>query len=577
MGPEFDSAALRVLEKRYLLRDEEGRVVETPQQLLERVSRAIARADVQVDGSESESALAEAFYQLMAERRFFPNSPALAAGRPGAQLAACFVLPIEDTLESIYRTLGMAARIHQTGGGTGFDFSPLRPKGSPLRSTGGVASGPLSFIELFNTSTEVIKQGGVRRGANMAVLRVDHPDVFEFIAAKSEPGRLRNFNLSLAVTDAFIEALDRGGTIGLVDPHTKERIREVAAEDLFQAIAQHAWGGGEPGVLFIDRINRRHTCPHVGTIRATNPCGEQPLLAFESCTLGSINLAAFAEDGRIDWAGLRRTARLGVRFLDDVIEATTFPFEPIEHMTRLTRKVGLGVMGFADLLVELDVPYDSERALELADEIMGTIHAEAREASAELARRRGPFPAWEGSRLQKWGLPPQRNGTLTTVAPTGTVSILAGCSPSIEPLYSVEVVRHVLDGETLVQTQPKIRSLLEARGLDPEEALARIRKAGSVRRADGIPDDLKRRFPTTFDIAPAWHVRIQAAFQRHADAAVSKTINLPADAPVEAVRQAFELAWELGCKGLTVYRDQSRNEQVLTRIGVPFTRCPDCA
>ncbi len=577
MVPEFDSAALRVLEKRYLVRDEAGRVVESPEGLLERVARAIARADVRVDGADSEAELTERFYELMATRRFFPNSPALAAGRPRAQLAACFVLPIEDTLRSIYRTLGMAAKIHQTGGGTGFDFSPLRPKGSPLRSTGGVASGPVSFIELFDTSTEIIKQGGVRRGANMAVLRVDHPDVFEFIAAKTQSGRLRNFNLSVAITDAFVEALDRGGPVGLVDPHTKETVREVAAEEIFEAIAHSAWEGGEPGLLFIDRINRRHTCPHVGTIHATNPCGEQPLLAFESCVLGSINLAAFSGDGHIDWAGLRHTVHLSVRFLDDVIEATSFPFQPIEHMTRLTRKVGLGVMGFADLLVDLDVPYDSERALELADEIMGTIHAEARQASAELAKRRGPFPAWEGSRLQTWGVPPQRNATLTTIAPTGTISILAGCSPSIEPLYSVEVVRHVLDGETLVQTQPKLRPLLEARGLDPEAALARIRAAGSVRRAEGIPEDLKRRFPTAFDVSPDWHVRIQAAFQRHADAAVAKTINLPEDAPVESVRRAFELAWELGCKGITVYRDRSRDAQVLTRLGVPFTRCPDCA
>ncbi|RMG20006.1 MAG: adenosylcobalamin-dependent ribonucleoside-diphosphate reductase [Deltaproteobacteria bacterium] len=577
MDALFDEAALKVLEKRYLARDATGAVVETPEAMLERVAGAIAAADARVDGSMDEAHLARRFYDLMAQRLFFPNSPALAAGRPEAQLAACFVLPLEDSLESIYRTLGMAARIHQSGGGTGFDFSVLRPAGARVRSTGGVASGPVSFIELFNVSTEVIKQGGVRRGANMAVLRVDHPDVFEFIRAKSEPGRLRNFNLSVALTDAFVEALGRGDEIQLTHPAAPERARHVAAEEIFSAIAECAWEGGEPGLLFIDRINERHTCPHVGTITATNPCGEQPLLAFESCTLGSVNLSLLCAGGEVDWERLREVVRLAVRFLDDVIEATSFPFEPIEHMTRLTRKIGLGVMGFADLLVDLGIPYDSEEALTLADEVMGFIHAEARVASADLAKRRGPFPAWNGSRLEAWGVPPQRNATLTTVAPTGTISILAGCSPSIEPLYAVEVVRHVLDGETLVQEQPRIRELLVAEGLDPDETLAKIRAAGSPRRTEGLPETLKRRIPTTFDIAPEWHVRMQAAFQRHCDAAVSKTINLPADAPLEAVRHAFELAWELGCKGITVFRDRSRGEQVLTRLQVPYVRCPDCA
>jgi ribonucleoside-diphosphate reductase alpha chain len=585
MTPRFDENALKVLERRYLKRDESGRVVESPDDLLWRVARAVAEAERDLEPGADVESLAEAFHDLMADRRFFPNSPALGAGRPGAQLAACFVLPVEDDLASIFDTLKHAALIHQSGGGTGFDFSRLRHAGDRVASTGGVASGPVSFLRLYDAATEVIKQGGVRRGANMGVLRVDHPDILAFVGEKASTGRLPNFNVSVGLTEAFMAAMEAGAYYDLVNPRDGRAVRRLEARKVWDAIVHHAWYSGEPGVLFLDRIEAANPVPHVGRIEATNPCGEQPLLPYESCTLGSLNLAAFVQSGEVDFEGLGRAVHLAVRFLDDVIEANHYPLDQIAHVTHLTRKIGLGVMGLADLLITLGVPYDTPDALAVAERVMGFIHDEGREASAVLAEKRGPFPAWHGSRLQQAGMPPQRNATVTTVAPTGTLSLLAGCSSGIEPIYAVRFVRHVLGGERLEEIQPAVRKALVDRGFDPDEILDRAQAVGSLRRLPELPDDLTRVFVTALDVAPSWHVKMQAVFQRYSDNAVSKTINLPEEATPEDVDAAFRLAYDLGCKGITIYREGSRPRQVLDRregggngrVPAGATRtCPDC-
>jgi ribonucleoside-diphosphate reductase alpha chain len=561
--------ALQVLERRYLLRDDAGAVVETPEGMFRRVAAAVALAEPPA----ARASWAGRFERRMAALEFLPNSPTLMnAGRPHGQLAACFVLPVGDDLEQIFDALKWAALIHQSGGGTGFSFSRLRPRGDLVRTTHGVASGPVSFIRVFDAATETIKQGGVRRGANMAVLRVDHPDILDFVDAKRGPG-LGNFNVSVAVTDDFMAAVAEGRAFQLVHPRSGAVVREVPARELLRRISEGAWASGEPGLLFLDRVNGENPTPDLGEIESVNPCGEQPLLPFEACTLGSVNLAEMERGGAVDRERLAGVVRDGVRFLDDVLDVNAWPLPQVSEISRRNRKIGLGVMGWADLLVRLGIAYDEPRALDLAGEVMAFVQQEARAESERLAAERGPFPGWGTSAPAGRGEPPRRNATVTTIAPTGTLSVIAGCSSGIEPLFAVAYVRHALDGVELREEQPLLAGHLAGPGR--EEALAAVRAAGRARGVRGVPAEVERLFATAHDVSPEAHVRMQAAFQSHVDNGVSKTINLPARAPVEAVEQAFRLAHELGLKGITVYRDGSREGQVLI-TGLPGTECPAC-
>ncbi len=562
--------ARAVLERRYLLRDDRGALMEDPAGLFRRVAGGVAEAEPAAERAR----WAERFEGRLSALEFLPNSPTLMnAGRPHGQLAACFVLPVEDDLGSIFDALKWAAIIHQSGGGTGFSFSRLRPRGDLVRTTHGVASGPVSFIRVYDAATETIKQGGVRRGANMAVLRVDHPDVAEFVEAKRGPG-LQNFNISVAVTDEFMRAAAAGGRFALRHPRDGSA-GEVDARDLFRRIASAAWESGEPGLVFLDRVRAANPTPDLGDIEAVNPCGEQPLLPFEACTLGSVNLSRFGRGGRVDWDGLGACVRDGVRFLDDVLDVNAWPLPQIADVSRRNRKVGLGVMGWADLLVELGLPYDAPEALALAGELMGFVAREAHTESQALAAARGPFPGWPSSAPASRGEPPRRNATVTTVAPTGTLSVVAGCSSGIEPLFAVAYVRHALGGVDLPEEHPLLGERLRRAGAGG--ALEAIRSLGRARGVAGVPEAVQRVFATAHDVAPEDHVRMQAAFQRHVDNGVSKTINLPRGAPVEAVERAFRLAHELGCKGITVYRDGSREGQVLTSgVARNGDACPTC-
>jgi ribonucleoside-diphosphate reductase alpha chain len=555
--------ARTVLARRYLLRDENGRVVETPDQLLRRVAAAVAKAESRF-GGDAERWEAR-FTEALARLELLPNSPTLMnAGKPSGQLSACFVLPVNDSMPDIFDAVKWAAIIQQTGGGTGFSFSRLRPSGDVVRSTQGIASGPVSFIEVFNTATDAIRQGGVRRGANMGILRVDHPDVLEFIAAKSDPARLRNFNVSVAITDEFMHALERGGDYALRNPRGGREVRRLEARRVWQLIAELAWKSGEPGVIFIDRINAENPTPALGEMESTNPCGELPLLPFEACNLASIDVGKLVVDGKLDWERLADRVALGIRFLDDVIEINHYPLPQIEQITRGNRKIGLGIMGFADALIRMGVAYDSEFALAVAEELATFIERHAQEASTDLARERGPFANWAGSKWQKQGAPPLRNATTTTIAPTGTISILAGCSGGIEPLYAVSFVRQVLDGQRLVDVHPLFIEAARRGGWYSEALMERVAERGSVRGMSEVPAEVQRVFATAYDIAPEWHLRMQATFQRHVHNAVSKTINFPRAATVEQVEAAYREAYRLGCKGVTVYRDGSRDEQVLS-------------
>ncbi|MCD6448183.1 MAG: vitamin B12-dependent ribonucleotide reductase, partial [Thermoplasmata archaeon] len=556
--------AIKVLEKRYLRKDENGKVIETPEQMFRRVAKNIAKADEKYGGDVKKTE--KEFYDMMINLYFLPNSPTLMnAGTSIQQLSACFVLPVEDSMDKIFETLKHTALIHQSGGGTGFSFSRIRPKGDIVRSTGGIASGPVSFMKVFNSATDVIKQGGRRRGANMGILRVDHPDIMEFITCKENPKELTNFNISVAVTDDFMEKAMKGEDYELINPRTGETVGKLNAAEVFNKIVEEAWKSGEPGVIFIDEINRHNPTPHVGEIEATNPCGEQPLLPYESCNLGSINLSRFVKNGDIDWEKLKDITWKAVHFLDNVIDMNKYPIPQIKKMTLANRKIGLGVMGFADMLIQLNIPYDSNEALELAEKIMSFIQKEAKAASVELGKQRGSFPNFKGS-VYDGKYEAMRNATVTTIAPTGSISIIAGCSSGIEPLFGISFVRNVLDEEDrLYEINPYFEKIAKEMGFFSEELLKKIAdNNGSVQGIEEVPQEVQRIFVTALDIPPEWHVRMQAAFQKYVDNATSKTINLREDASVEDVRKAYLLAYKLKCKGITVYRYGSRPEQVIS-------------
>ena len=581
--------ALVVLQRRYLKKDEKGKVIETPEEMFRRVSQNIAVAETLYNPGADVKKIEDDFFEAMANLEFLPNSPTLMnAGRRLQQLAACFVLPVEDSLDSIFDAVKETAIIHQSGGGTGFSFSRLRPKEDIVGSTSGAASGPVSFMKVFNTATEVIKQGGTRRGANMGVLRVDHPDIAEFITVKNNPGELTNFNISVAVTDAFMEAMEKGKEYPLINPRTGEVIKYANAREVFDLIMESAWLNGEPGILFIDRINKANPTPHLGEMEATNPCGEQPLLPYEPCNLGSINLLKMVRESErseaggwrekhlpqtsnlkpstyeIDWDKLGRTVRMAVRFLDNVIDMNKYPLPAIERMAKGNRKTGLGVMGFADILIKMRVPYDSDRALRIGEGLMQFIKGAAWETSRELAQERGVFPNIKGSIFDAAGIKPVRNATTTTIAPTGTLSIITGCSSGIEPVYSMSYTRQVLNGLQLPELHPLLPEIAKEEGFYSDELMDYIAKGSSLNGRKDVPEHIKKFFITALQIPPEGHVKMQAAFQKHTDNAVSKTINFPQDAKPADIKNAYLLAYQLGCKGITVYRSGTRAEQVLT-------------
>jgi ribonucleoside-diphosphate reductase alpha chain len=577
--------ALTVLERRYLARDADGRVIETPEDLFRRVAANIAQAERAYAGPERAEDVAaqwqQRFLELMTSLRFLPNSPTLGnAGRPLQQLSACFVLPVEDSITGIFETVKETALIHQSGGGTGFSFSRLRPAGDVVQTTGGVASGPVSFMKVFDGATEAIKQGGTRRGANMAILDVRHPDIEAFINVKADMVTLTNFNISVAVDEDFMRAVEEDREYDLINPRTGQAVARRRAKAIFDQIVANAWANGDPGLVFLDRINRDNPTPALGRIEATNPCGEQPLLPYESCNLGSINLGLFLTEApagspaadRIDWEALATTIDTAVRFLDDVIDMNLYPIPEIERMTKLTRKIGLGVMGWADLLFELGVPYDSEEALALAERVMGFIKERADAASEALAAERGVFPAWQDSVYGPKGKDRRlRNATRTTVAPTGTLSIIAGCSGGIEPVFALAFTRqHYLDPSQpsrptrMTEVNHVFERAAREGGYWSDELVAFLAEGGSLQERDDVPQSAKEVFVTAHEVEPEWHVRMQAAFQRHTDNAVSKTINFPRDATVEDVAAAYMLAYREGCKGITIYRDGSRAGQVLS-------------
>jgi ribonucleoside-diphosphate reductase alpha chain len=566
---ELSHTARVVLEKRYLKKNEKSQVLEKPEDMFRRVAENIATTEERYDRTKEElETLKDIYYRLMSRMEFLPNSPTLMnAGRDLQQLSACFVLPIEDSMESIFEGIKQTALIHKSGGGTGFSFSRLRPASDPVASTGGIASGPISFMKVFNATTDVVKQGGTRRGANMGILSVDHPDILEFITAKDERGALNNFNLSVALTEEFMKAVEENKSYSLVNPRSGKVVRKLKAKDVFDLLVEMAWRSGEPGIIFIDRINRDNPTPHLGRIESTNPCGEQPLLPYESCNLGSINLAKMVrhEKGRaeVDYEKLGYVVLHAVRFLDDVIDANRYPIDRIDKMTRDNRKIGLGVMGFADLLIHLGIPYNSQMAIEIAEEVMKFIKDKAADASEELARTRGVFPCFEGSVYDNEGGRKLRNATLTTIAPTGSISILANASSGVEPLFALSYVREILDGEKLIEVHPLFEKIARLEGFYSNELMKTIAQKGSIQGIEGIPQEIKDIFVTSHDIEPEWHVKMQAAFQRYTDNAVSKTVNFPFEATRDKIRDAFMLAYREGCKGITIYRYGSRDSQVL--------------
>ena len=565
--------AVEVLKRRYLLKDESRRIVETPSELFRRVAHHVARAEANYVSDAEVHEIEDTFYRMMRQREFLPNSPTLMnAGTALGQLSACFVLPVADSVEGIFKALADMARIHQTGGGTGFGFSRLRPRGDLVGSTRGRASGPISFLGIFDKATEVIVQGGRRRGANMGVLRCDHPDIVDFIEAKVGSDALRNFNLSVGATDRFMRAVAENRPFDLVNPRTDKSVKRLGAHFLFDLIVNAAWRTGDPGLIFLDTINRQNPTPQIGEMEATNPCGEVPLLPYESCILASINLDRMtADDGSngrlgkaaVDWRRLRDRIHWGVRFLDDVIDINRYPLEAIQVATTGNRKIGLGVMGFADMLIRLGIPYDSKEAVAFAGRLMRFVHRESLAASSQLAEQRGAFPNFDKSLHARTGRK-LRNATVNTIAPTGTISIIGGCSSGIEPLFAVSFVRNVLSGTRLFESHPLFERVARERGFHSRELLAEVARSPSLAEVKGVPADVKKLFVTAFDVPGRQHLEIQAAFQRSTDNAVSKTINLPVDATVEDVREIYLLAHRLRCKGITIYRYGSKAGQVLS-------------
>lgn len=559
--------ARKVLEKRYLAKDEAGKLLEDCEGLFLRVAKAVAAADAKYVKPAELERLEKDFFEMMANLEFLPNSPTLMnAGRPLGQLSACFVLPIDDTMEGIFETIKNAALIHKSGGGTGFSFSRLRPKGASVNSTGGVASGPISFMKVFNAATEAVKQGGTRRGANMGILRVDHPDIVDFITCKSDNADITNFNLSVGITEEFMKAVENGGDYDVMDPHHKQSIGKLNAREVFDLIVDMSWKNGEPGIIFLDRLNKDNVTPELGEIESTNPCGEQPLLPYEACNLGSINLSLMIKNAgskmEVDYERLGSTVKKAVHFLDNVIEVNKYPLDEIDKMTRGTRKIGLGVMGWADMLCKLNIPYNSQKALNLAEKVMHFIQEESSKASIGLAEIKGVFPFYEQSIFKHLGIK-VRNATTTTIAPTGTLSIIAGVSSGIEPLFAISYIRNVMDNEELVEVNPLFKQVAVIDGFYSEELMKTIAKKGSLKDLADIPKPVQSVFVTAHDVSPESHVKMQAAFQRYTDNAVSKTVNLGHDATKDDVRDVFILAYKTFCKGVTIYRDGSRDMQVL--------------
>ena len=569
-----------VLDRRYLSKDREGNILEDPEGMFQRVAKNLSQADLNYGATEEErQATEDEFYDMMRHLECLPNSPTLMnAGRELQQLSACFVLPVDDALESIFDKVKQTAMIHKSGGGTGFSFSRLRPAGDVVGSTGGIASGPVSFIRAFDTATDVVKQGGTRRGANMGILNVNHPDILSFIRSKEDGQNLNNFNISIAVNADFMERMKSGRDYDLVNPRTGMVVGQLNARDVFQRAVEMAWKTGDPGLVFLDLINRDNPSPQLGEIESTNPCGEQPLLPYESCNLASVNLARMVrydgDDVSMDWERLSRVVRTTVHLLDNVIDMNNYPIQEIEEMSKKTRRIGLGVMGFSDLLIELGIRYDSEEGLELAEQVMRRINEETTKASSELSESRGTFPAWEGSAYSHNGpfgeARPMRNSAPTTIAPTGTISIIAGASSGIEPLFALSYVRNVMDNTRLVEGNPYFEAVARKEGFYSDELMEQLAEKGSLSRLDpelGVPQWVTDVFRTSHDISPEWHVRMQAAFQKYTDNSVSKTINFPHDASIYDVAAAYTMAYELGCKGITVYRDGSKAGQVLSTGG----------
>lgn len=587
---DLSENAIKVLEKRYLKRDKEGKCIEKPADMFRRVADAIAAGDLKYGASQDDvKKLSDRFYNAITHRYFMPNSPTLMnAGRELGQLAACFVLPVEDSLESIFETIKNTALIHKSGGGTGFSFSRLRPKNSVVRSTMGVSSGPVSFMEVFNAATEAVKQGGTRRGANMGILRVDHPDILEFIECKSDNNKLNNFNISIAVTDKFMEAYKNGTDYDLVNPQNNQVVGRLSAKKVFDMIVDGAWRNGEPGIVFIDKMNADNPTPLIGEIESTNPCGEVPLLPYEACNLGSINLGLMVKDGKVDWDLLAATTRTAIRFLDNVITVNNYPLPQISEMVQNNRKIGLGVMGWADMLMKMGISYNSTEGTKLAAQVMEFIDYESKCESIELSKERGRFNNFSGSvydgknflynkykgksagiisdeqwkdldaQIEKYGI---RNATTTCIAPTGTISMIASASGGVEPLFGLVFSRLIMDGTEMLEVNPIFKDYMVEHGLYSEELMKKISKDGSVAHVDGISDEIKHIFATAHDVSPYWHVKMQAAFQLHTDNAVSKTVNFEENATRDDIKEAYILAYENNLKGITVYRNNSRQFQ----------------